>query len=277
MFPAPAVGSTSIQDYLANGKKAIGGWFAELDALLFVTIDEIQRERHITGDLLEIGVYLGKSAILLGFFAREGEEVVVCDIFRDPSHVDPAEESRYLGLTEAAFRQNYARFHKASPVVHVKPSSQLMTDTSLPPAHRFLHVDGSHEFAAVAGDVALAVRQLLPGGVVAFDDISTLHAIGVARAVWGAVERGELVSFAATPDKLYATRPSDAQDWTNDLRRRLAQDRAFSVADHELGGSTILTVTHRPRRSMIDRAWEGLAPPALRKRLETASRRIRER
>jgi hypothetical protein len=60
---------------------SVPGWFLEVDAHVFVGMDSVQRARGIHGDLLEIGVYYGKSAILLGYCVRPGEHLVVCDVF----------------------------------------------------------------------------------------------------------------------------------------------------------------------------------------------------
>lgn len=58
---------TNSGDYL-RALDSIDGWLYPEDVLLFQEIDALQGLSKVTGDLLEIGVYHGKSAILLGYF-----------------------------------------------------------------------------------------------------------------------------------------------------------------------------------------------------------------
>lgn len=68
-------------DYVERGRVTVPGWFDRQDALLFVAVDESHATASLTGDLLEIGAYMGRSAILLGHLRRSGERLVICDIF----------------------------------------------------------------------------------------------------------------------------------------------------------------------------------------------------
>lgn len=58
---------------------ALPGWFNPDDLELFVRILEGQRGAGAAGDLLEIGAFQGKSAVVLGFFADATDRVHVCD------------------------------------------------------------------------------------------------------------------------------------------------------------------------------------------------------
>jgi hypothetical protein len=49
----------------------IPGWFEAVDILLFQKIDDLQLQQGVHGDLLEVGMYHGKSAILLEYLRRE--------------------------------------------------------------------------------------------------------------------------------------------------------------------------------------------------------------
>ena len=97
----------------------IPGWFSVLDTLTLVAIDEEQRQGCVVGDILEVGAYLGKSAILLGYLLRERERLTVIDLFGEPAATreQRAEQRGYSGLTRAAFEKNYDRFHSTRPIV----------------------------------------------------------------------------------------------------------------------------------------------------------------
>ena len=53
-------------------------------------------------------------------------------------------------------------------------------------------------------DIEAARILLKPGGVVVFDDYRTLHAPGVAAAIWRET-KSDLVPFAVSMNKLYAS------------------------------------------------------------------------
>src|SRR5512133_2585130 len=69
-----------VADYL-KATRGVEGWFFPIDASLFGMIDAIQKREEITGDLFEIGVHHGKTAIVLARMAAPGEALGVCDVF----------------------------------------------------------------------------------------------------------------------------------------------------------------------------------------------------
>ena len=194
-YPSATVDSRL--EYLATGVESVEGWFYPVDQRLFVAIDDVQREAQTSGDLLEVGAYLGRSAILLGFMRRNEEQVAVCDTFGGGDPLDP-----YPDLTEAKFRENWGRFHASPPRV-LHGMSDVALDQVADSSCRFVHVDGSHQYDAVCTDIQSAKRVLVPGGVVVFDDVFSSHTPGVPAAVWAAVADG--MRPLAISNKLYAT------------------------------------------------------------------------
>ncbi|MFI6105904.1 class I SAM-dependent methyltransferase [Streptomyces sp. NPDC051310] len=185
----------------------VKGWFAPVDQLLFDWILTVQRDAGVRGDLLELGAYLGKSAIYTGFYRGEGERFTVCDLFDAPAPDEPngAEMARsYASLTRRAFETNYLAFHDTLPTVVQGPTS-VITDRVPAASCRFVHVDASHLYEHVRGDVEAARELLAPDGIVAFDDYRAEHCPGVAAAVWGAVAAGGLRVVCLTGTKLYGT------------------------------------------------------------------------
>ena len=59
----------------------VDGWFYAVDVDFFSKLLAYQRTEGVKGDMLEIGTYQGKSAILMGYGLRDDEELVVCDLF----------------------------------------------------------------------------------------------------------------------------------------------------------------------------------------------------
>ncbi|MBW5483922.1 class I SAM-dependent methyltransferase [Streptomyces bambusae] len=186
----------------------VKGWFWAVDQLLFDWFLSRQNEDSAHGgDLLELGAYMGKSAILLGEYLREGEEFTVCDLFGAPAPDDSnvAEtESSYANLTRLAFETNYLAFHDELPRVIQAPTSVVATEVR-EASCRFIHIDASHLYEHVHGDIEASRLVAAPGAVVVFDDYRSEHCPGVAAAIWGAVATKDLHVLCVTGNKLYAT------------------------------------------------------------------------
>ncbi len=155
------------------------------------------------GDLAELGVLEGQSAVLIGESQQVGETFTVIDLFDDVG-VDANDPENYPGLTRSAFEANYLRYFATLPVV-VQDFSDRIVDVAKHGSHRFVHIDASHQHHHVVGDIEAARILLQPDGIVVLDDIRQPHTPGVAAAAWGAVARDGLIPFAISPHKLYAT------------------------------------------------------------------------
>jgi glycosyltransferase involved in cell wall biosynthesis len=151
---------------ITRQSRHIHGWFSPDAAGLFGLIDELQHEAGVRGDLFEIGVHHGKSAVMLGAMAREGEILGVCDVFGDQGA-----NVSLSGLgNRATFDGNLRRIAPTSNVtVHEKRSSEL-TPEELGGPYRFFHVDGGHLAEDALGDLRLAAEVLHDCGVIVLDD-----------------------------------------------------------------------------------------------------------
>lgn len=227
-------------------QESVPGWFYLEDVELFQHINEMQIAARVTGDLLEIGAYQGKSAILLGCFTQDNEQLVICDLFERSAEL-PANQSEneewYSGLSRQLFERQYLRFHNALPRIVSCDSLRLIRTGRLSRTFRFIHVDGSHLYSVVKRDILTARRLLKKGGVVAFDDYRSEHTPGVAAAVWEAVIQGGLIPLFLTPQKLYGT-------WDPFCYRLLKEIKhwcvsRFEVSPHSIHGRTVLRLKMR--------------------------------
>ncbi|MCW5251638.1 MULTISPECIES: class I SAM-dependent methyltransferase [unclassified Streptomyces] len=185
----------------------VPGWFQPLDQVLFSWLLEWQENDDTRGDLLELGAYMGKSAILLGHHLRDGETLTVCDLFGAdaPDDANRAETARsYASLTRLSFERNYLSFHDALPTVVQAPTSAI-TGTVAPGSCRFVHIDASHLYEHVHGDIGAARELLRPDGIVVLDDFRTEHTPGVAAAAWEAVLNRGLRPVCLSSRKMYGT------------------------------------------------------------------------
>ncbi|WP_328671059.1 class I SAM-dependent methyltransferase [Streptomyces sp. NBC_00328] len=185
----------------------VPGWFPVLDQMLFTWFLERQKAAGIRGDLLEVGVYMGKSAILLGHHRQPGEGYTVCDLFEGdaPDGANRAESTKsYSALTQRAFEENYLSFHDELPRVLPGPSSRVPDEVE-PRSCRFVHIDASHLYEHVYGDIGAAHDLLRPDGVVVLDDFRSEHTPGVSIATWEAVLNRGLRPICLSTQKLYGT------------------------------------------------------------------------
>ena len=228
----------------------VPGWFLPVDARLLMGIDLLQRERGVDGDLIEIGTYKGKSAILLGHLLRPGERLVVCDIFEDLRNVgqETLDEAAvwYAGLGRQQFEEQFLRFHRRLPTIWQIKSSAI-DSAALAGSCRIVHVDGSHAYEDVRWDIATARALLGPGGVAVFDDWSTAHVPGVALAIWEEFLRGDADLLCLTPLKAYVTwdraglRRDDVEGWV-----QAQPDLEMSYPHRIAGGQDVRSITSAP-------------------------------
>ncbi|MFD6876325.1 MULTISPECIES: class I SAM-dependent methyltransferase [unclassified Streptomyces] len=186
----------------------VKGWFSAHDQVLFDWfLTRQNQDAETPGDILELGAFMGKSAIFLGGYLRDGEEFTVCDLFDSPAPDDfNLAETRdsYPTLTRRGFETNYLAFHEELPTVIQAPTS-VVSDRVRPGSCRFVHIDASHLHEHVVQDIDSSRLVAGEDAVVVFDDYRSEHCPGVAAAVWAAVAAGELRVIAVSPLKLYAT------------------------------------------------------------------------
>ncbi|MEV7773444.1 class I SAM-dependent methyltransferase [Kitasatospora sp. NPDC086791] len=262
----------------------IPGWFFSLDRAAFGHLLTTQTTAGVTGDILELGSYLGRSAVLLGDHLRPGERLTVCDLFDseagDEDNAAEMDMSYRKTLTRSAFEANYLAFHSELPEIVQAPTS-VLADGRIPAGScRFVHVDASHLYEHVAGDIAVARAALAPNGLVALDDYRSEHTPGVSAAVWEAVFTGGLRPVLLTPMKFYGTW-GDAAAARQVLLARDWQAEGYTVDEDTIAGTRVLRLNYQvkapalrsgPRRLALE-----LLPPVATKATRRMLRTLRER
>lgn len=218
----------------------IPGWFMPVDQALFTWVLESQRQAQGPGGAVELGVFRGKSAVLIGQNLEPGEVLTVCDLFEDLEASDQADPEtkafyRAQSLSQAAFEKTFLSFHDALPRIVKAPSAQITRHVA-PRSARFVHVDAGQAFDRVREDIASAKVMLRESGIVAIGSAFEPSAVGVSAAAWQAIFAGDLKPIANTKFKLYATwgEPKPYQD---EIRRRaateswLASPREVAIGD----------------------------------------------
>jgi Methyltransferase domain len=207
---------------------------------------------------VELGCFLGKSAIAVGAYRREGERFVVVDLFEHTdllgSNLRNLGESQrsYSSLTQQAFEQNYQTLRGDLPEV-VAGLSSSVTDHLPGGSVRFLHIDASHLYEAVRGDIGSAKQLLRPGGLVVFDDYRSEHTPGTSAAVWEAVANDGLVPVALTPNKMYGVF-SDPELYLTAVEALAAGDDRLAAEWHLIGGHRLIRIGESARSKEQNRA-----------------------
>jgi len=187
----------------------IPGWFMPIDQAAFAWTLQFQNRTEPPGDLLELGTYRGKAAVLMGQHLKPGETFTVCDLFDEVAthaDVDPTEQRFFRRDVPALaeFKRNYLSFHDRLPKV-VQGLTGTITRHLAPASVRFAHIDAGHTYAAVREDIASCRQLVRPGGILAFDDWRKGGTPGVAAAMWEAVLNEGLRPVISTDFKFYTT------------------------------------------------------------------------
>jgi Methyltransferase domain len=252
----------------------IPGWFGLMDFLAFVAVDRYQRARGVVGDILEIGTYAGKSAILLGFLIDDLDQLVVCDVFDGSvsSAADHEENAKWYsgGVSRATFERWYRTFHEELPTIVELPSTDLAHLVFERP-FRLVHIDGSHVYETVKSDISVARDLAAPGAIVALDDYGRPHAPGVGAAVWEAVFKSGLRPVFLTDCKLYAVWDTDAG--LGEYMVQWAHGLGLQADPYSAPSGQLLFLHHLPPHpGPVERLTSLILPPAI----PALARRVRQ-
>ena len=134
------------------------------------------------GQIVEIGSYRGRSAIVLGRAAGDRTEVVAIDPHagndRGPQQIQgTAEEGE---ADNRAFHANLDRARVADAVRHVRRRSQDALRV-VSGGVDLLYVDGAHRFSPARNDIASWGARVRPGGTMLVHD--AFSSIGVTLAL----------------------------------------------------------------------------------------------
>lgn len=164
----------NFREYLIHHRKVVDaevpGWFYPIDiVILYGLLSETQK--NLKGDVCEIGVAYGKSAITVSNFKQTADNLYLYDIF--------TEESRSIA------EGNITKFGKMENIFwRLKDTTDLRFENlDFENELKFLHIDGCHEHFAVLNDLTLFSSKMHEMGVIVVDDFSDYEYPGVNSAV----------------------------------------------------------------------------------------------
>jgi hypothetical protein len=220
--------------------RGIQGWFSSDAARLFGLLDEAQRSAGVDGDLFEIGVHHGRSAVLLSQLARPGERLGVCDLFGTPEQNVSNSGSGDRTIFEANMAALAPGFDRLDVFAM---ASDRLTPQQLGGPFRLFHVDGGHLREEALSDLRLAAAVLDPRGAIAVDDPFSVAWPGVTEGILAFLaERpdfealilgfNKLVLVPAGARALYEASVTDDATWWGYFDRRVYELKVLPIADH---------------------------------------------
>lgn len=161
----------------------IEGWFSYDAALLFMKYNQLAFKGGERGNVLEIGVHHGLSAIAIAALRGSGKQFTAIDLFEDQQNRNVSGSG---GGDRGRFEKNMREFYPDSAFLRViaRPSNEL-TPADLGSGFTFMHIDGGHSPEEVYHDLKLCHDVSAEGGLIALDDYFNPEYPGVCE---GAVE-----------------------------------------------------------------------------------------
>ena len=209
---------------IKNDVAKIEGFLADTSIAIWDAFLEFQKAQYIVGHLGEIGVYKGKSAIILAHHQAASEELWLVDC---TDFIDEAKAN----LTPIA--QQEIRYIKEKSVTLHRGSDRLAFRRTF----RWFHIDGEHTAQAVASDLAIAHELLADEGIICIDDFLNPAYPQITAATFAFLQSHphDLTLFACGYNKGYLARPMQARHYSEMIRTSLAAElRKRGITDFTL-------------------------------------------
>lgn len=236
--------------HLVRRSRDVEGWLLPSAAALLALLDEAQRLAGISGDLFEIGVHHGRSAVLLCAMARDGEQLGACDLFADQEANLSGSGSGDRSIFEANVRRIVPGFDRLR--VFAKRSSDL-TAAEVGRPVRLFHVDGGHLREEALNDLQLAAEVLHPAGAIVVDDPFRAEWPGVTEALLAFLaERREFAALLIGFNKLVLVRREGRAPYDSMLS---APETLWSYFDRRVYDTKTLPLAGEPVQILLIPTW----------------------
>jgi hypothetical protein len=195
-----AILSSECRRYIETEGSKIQGWLAYSAMLIFAALAQAQTAAGITGHLVEIGVWEGRTFLFFARLIGAGERAIGFDLELKPSlmaRLDHPEVKDRVDVHEiSSLKLGRKDFRKLGPI-------------------RIFHIDGGHDTEHALHDLRLAFGSVSREGVVALDDFFAPTLPGVTQALFDcASDKGlnGFVPFAIAGNKCWLCHIS-RHDW----------------------------------------------------------------
>ncbi|MEM0928867.1 MAG: class I SAM-dependent methyltransferase [Pseudomonadota bacterium] len=207
--------SKVLQRYLEDFSD-VDGFFMPLAMATWDFLFGTQDKLGITGGMLEIGVFKGKSAVLSALYMKPEEPA----FFIDLHEVSDARE-RVLSV-----KPDNATFFAMNSANALSEPQLLAHAGKL----RWVHIDGEHTGYATRADLETAAHLLSRRGIICVDDFLSFKYPQLTASVYDFLfsHPMEFKMFLASANKCYICRAAAAHVYDEQIRLRAIEDMALA-------------------------------------------------
>ncbi|WP_160119853.1 class I SAM-dependent methyltransferase [Rhodovarius lipocyclicus] len=188
----------------------VTGWFSDMSAGIMDAFLDFQDQKGVPGDMMEIGVAYGRSALLMNLHTQPREHFIGVDC-NAPLLEQAAEQLRAQGTGQV--------------ITHGCESQTLSAEDFRPGSVRFMHIDGDHGRGALMNDLTIANQVVGPEGMLVLDDFLAPQFLPATAGVfeWLTLHPKRFEIVLAGHNKAYLARPEAARDYLFFIRDQLPQ------------------------------------------------------
>lgn len=227
----------------------IPGWFDFDDAQFISQINTKQQEKLVKGNILELGIWEGKSFIFMADLLEMNEELTGIDLFEGAKG-----QQRLNNLLE--------RLKSKSKKIRVLRGDTRALMDSPPPtgfrSQRIIHVDAGHEHSEVLADLNNIEKFALnQGSVIILDDLPVRHFPGVwsGLASWILLGNGSKYRpFLISRSKAYIAKSDEVYEWQRYILDAANNPKSF--AWREVFDGSVLVHNSRDRNRRFSLSLE---------------------
>jgi hypothetical protein len=200
--------------------KKVTGWFYPFDNfIIHKVLKNIQKD--IDGDICEIGVAFGKSAVAISNYKRPEDKLYLYEIFDEEMKQGAENNIRTYGT----FENVEWRIENTTEL----SSEAVNFDKPL----RLLHIDGCHEHYAVVNDLTLFNDKMTKDGVIVLDDYNDPEYPGVnSGCLEFLYKNGDWTLFAIGQNKAYMCRKEFHNFYLISLMEQFITDNKFGIPNN---------------------------------------------
>ena len=190
----------------------VSGFFTSQAAVLWDSLLCFQEEHSMLGNMLEIGVFKGRSALMSSLHLREQEKFFLID---GTHFIEEAEESLNPILGDRA-----CYIQKMSYDLEMEFFKDIRHKC------RWIHIDGEHTGRAVINDLEFCEQMLSDNGILILDDFFNPMYPQLTEAAFMFLQHNKfkLSMFLCGWNKAYLARPMFAVNYRNFIRQNLASE-----------------------------------------------------
>ncbi len=193
----------------------VTGWFSAESAAIWDILLGYQTASQIRGNLLEIGVYQGKSAAMVALHCQTNETCVLVDAL--PLNGVQRRIEELVPNAKCQYIQEMSQYLPRYPFVR---------DTARD--FRWIHIDGEHSAQAVSNDLVIAESLLSDRGILVLDDFFSPSYPQITQVLFRFLETNpsRLSLILCGYNKGYLCRPKAVREYLTFIRSFLYPNMA---------------------------------------------------